>query len=76
MFCFEGIRTDKEGGDRAIERTHMCVRERDCVGGVRERERVREGGESAAQRMLTGNVWLSRELRVRPAGAQLTGSSK
>lgn len=40
MFCFEGIRTEKEGGDRAIERAHMCVRERLCGRG----ERASEGG--------------------------------
>lgn len=55
------------------ERDSVCV----CVC-VRERKRERERGEgeSVVERMLTGNVWQTKELRVRPAGARLTGSGK
>lgn len=49
------------------------------MGGERQRVREREGegeGESAVERMLTGNVWQTKEPRVRPAGARLTASGK
>lgn len=36
----------------------------------REREREEGEGESAVERMLTGNVWQTKEPRVRPAGAR------
>lgn len=69
---------DKEGGGRGIESTYVCVR--DCVGGERERQQVRERGgregESVVERMLTGNVWQTEEPKKRPAGARLMGSSK
>lgn len=42
------------------------------MGGGRERE----GGESAAERMLAGSVRQSKEPRVRPAGERPTRSSK
>lgn len=60
----------------------MCVwetvweeRERETVS---ERERGRGGGrkKSVVERMLTGNVWQTKEPRVRPAGARLMRSSK
>lgn len=49
----------------------MCVR--DCVGGERETAIEREGGregESVVERMLTGNVWQSKEQKERAAGAR------
>lgn len=78
------VRIDKEGGERGIESTYVCVR--DCVGGERETASEREGegrgrgrgreGESVVERMLAGNVWQTKEPKERPAGARLRGSSK
>lgn len=44
-----------------------------------ERETASERGgegESVLERMLTGNVWQTKEPKERPAGARLRGSSK
>lgn len=48
----------------------MCVRETEWE------ERESEGGETEAERMLTGSVRRSKELRVRPAGERLMESSE
>lgn len=56
--------------EEVTTKEHICVCER--LSGRRESE----GGESAAERMFTGSVRQSKELRVRPAGERLMESSK